>query len=36
MGAKKPMELHTSHHTKAELAVMEAETANATLSLIHI
>ena len=30
MGAKKPMELHTSHHTKAEIAVMEAETANAT------
>ena len=25
MGAKKPMALHTSHHTKEELAIMEAE-----------
>lgn len=32
MGAKKPMALHTSHHTKAELAVMEEENQVATCS----
>ena len=36
MGVRKPMALHTGHHTKEELAIMEAENEAATSSRLFL